>query len=131
MHYKSFIIILGIFCLPLIGMYACTPDKDKAEFHVDQNWIEVHFLKNMSSEQLVNIRDRLAALGIEIKYRIIQRDHSKNITKLQIEVFDGKTKLARATTEFLDEIPFGIRIQRNVDSDEAFKVGPLYTKRPK
>ncbi|HEX5624754.1 MAG TPA: hypothetical protein VFX48_01955, partial [Saprospiraceae bacterium] len=70
------------------------------------------------------------ALGVIVKYLTIQRDSNKNISMLQSEVHDGKGKIARSRTEFLDEIPYGIRIKRDDRSDEGFKVGPLYTRRP-
>lgn len=111
-------------------MVGCTQKQDPSLFYVDQNWIEVHFNKNMSIKQLVDIRERLAPLGVVLKYLTIQQDSTKVITLFQIEVHDGKGKIARSRTEFLDEIPYGIRIQRNDNSDEGFKVGPLYTKRP-
>lgn len=99
-------------------------------FYVDQSWIEVHFKKNMSTKELVDIRERLAPFGVILNYVVIQRDSAKNISLLQIDVQDGKGKIARSRTEFLDEIPYGIRIHRGDPSDEGFKVGPLYTKRP-
>ncbi len=122
----------GMFCFTLIivCLVSCTPDSKKTMFHIDQNWIEAHYNKDMTTKDLVDIRERLAPLGVIVKYLVIQRDSVGKITRFQIEVQDGKGKLARSTTEFLDEIPYGIRIQRNVRSDEAFKVGPLYTKRP-
>ena len=84
----------------------------------------------MPTEQLVDIRDRLLPYGVIVKYLTIQRDDAKNISMFQIEVQDGKGKIARSRTEFLDEIPYGIRIHRGDLSDEGFKVGPLYEKRP-
>ena len=99
-------------------------------FYVDQNWIEAHFDKSMSTQELVDIRDRLAPLGVIVSYLTIQRDSAKNITLFQMDVQDGKGKIARTRTEFLDNIPYGIRIHRNDPSDEGFKAGPLYTKRP-
>jgi hypothetical protein len=107
----------------------CSKKKEPAMFFVDQNWIEVHFKKYMSTKELVDIRERLRPLGVILNYVTIQRDSNKNLTLLQIDVQDGKGKIARSRTEFLDEIPYGIRIHRNDYTDEGFKVGPLYTKR--
>lgn len=84
----------------------------------------------MSTEELVSIRDKLVPYGVIVKYLVIQRDSLKNISLFQIEVQDGKGKIARSRTEFLDEIPYGIRIHRGDPSDDGFKVGPLYEKRP-
>lgn len=109
---------------------SCKPKQEQAMFYVDQSWIEVHFKKNMSTKELVDIRERLAPFGVILNYVVIQRDSAKNISLLQIDVQDGKGKIARSRTEFLDEIPYGIRIHRGDPSDEGFKVGPLYTKRP-
>lgn len=100
------------------------------EFYVDRKWIEVHFRKNMPTEKLVQIRERLDQLGVTLRYLIIQRDSAKNLTNFQIEVHNGKGSIARSRTEFLDEIPYGIRIRREDNSAESFKVGPLYEKRP-
>lgn len=108
----------------------CGKKKEPAMFFIDQNWIEVHFKKEMSTKELVDIRERLRPLGVILTYIIIQRDSAKNISLFQIDVQDGKGKIARSKTEFLDEIPYGIRIHRNDYTDEGFKVGPLYTKRP-
>ncbi len=109
---------------------SCKPKQEQAMFYVDKSWIEVHFKKNMSTKELVDIRERLAPFGVILNYVVIQRDSAKNISLLQIDVQDGKGKIARSRTEFLDEIPYGIRIHRGDPSDEGFKVGPLYTKRP-
>jgi hypothetical protein len=109
---------------------ACKSKQEQAMFYVDQSWIEVHFKKYMSTKELVDIRERLAPFGVILNYVVIQRDSAKNISLLQIDVQDGKGKIARSRTEFLDEIPYGIRIHRGDPSDEGFKVGPLYTKRP-
>lgn len=100
------------------------------DFYVDKQWIEVHFDKSMPTEKLVEIRERLNQLGVTLRYLIIQRDSTKKITNLQIEVHNGKGSIARSRTEFLDEIPYGIRIKREDPSTDAFKVGPLYEKRP-
>lgn len=114
-----------------VVMSACQTKQDDSMFYVDQSWIEVHFKRTMSTKDLVDIRDRLAPMGVSVNYSIIQRDSSsKKITLLQMEVADGKGKFARSRTEFLDEIPYGIRIHRGDLSDEGFKVGPLYSKRP-
>jgi hypothetical protein len=115
-----------------IGLLNCTNNKNKVQddFFIDQNWIEAHFNRNMDTKQLVDIREKLRPLGVLINYSVIQRDSQKRIIMLQMEVQDGKGKFARSRTEFLDEIPYGIRIHRNDYSDEGFKVGPLYTKRP-
>lgn len=52
------------------------------------------------------------------------------ISMFRIEVHNGKGSIARSSTEFLDEIPYGIRIKRDDNTNEGFKVGPLYEKRP-
>lgn len=124
------VLIFFLLVFSITGLLCCKSDKEKAMFHIDLNWIEAHFKKDMTTKQLVDIRERLAPLGVVVKYLKLQRDTANNITLFQIEVHSGKGKLARSTTEFLDEIPYGIRIHRNETSDEAFKVGPLYTKRP-
>ncbi|MBK9107943.1 MAG: hypothetical protein IPM92_06055 [Saprospiraceae bacterium] len=127
--------VIAIFFLGLL--LACQSDTKSSnskefadEFYVDKNWIEVHFDKAMPSEKLVEIRERLAQLGIGLKYLIIQRDSQKIMTNFQIEVHDGKGSIARSRTEFLDEIPYGIRIKRTEPTSGEFKVGPLYEKRP-
>ncbi|MBK8484249.1 MAG: hypothetical protein IPL31_07910 [Saprospiraceae bacterium] len=122
---------LVYFLLVVCFTAACKPNENQTTFYVDPDWIEVHFHKNMKTEELVDIRDRLVPMGVILKYLIIQRDSSKVINMLQIEVQDGKGKLARSRTEFLDEIPYGIRINRKDYTDEGFKIGPLYSKRPK
>lgn len=120
-----------------LGFIACQSDSKKGqtkdfsnEFYVDRDWIEVHFDKRMPTEKLVEIRERLAQLGVGLKYLTIQRDSNKVMTNFQIEVHDGKGSIARSRTEFLDEIPYGIRIKRTEPSSDQFKVGPLYQKRP-
>lgn len=132
---------LSIKCAILIllsVMLACKSDSNNAkpkefkdEFYIDRDWIEVHFDKRMPTEKLVEIRERLSQLGIGLKYLTIQRDSQKVMTNFQIEVHDGKGSIARSRTEFLDEIPYGIRIKRTEPSTGQFKVGPLYEKRPK
>ncbi len=117
------IILLGF-------LIACQAKQEQAMFYIDQDWIEVHFKKSMTTKELVDIRERLAPLGVILSYVIIKRDSSNNLSMLQIDVQDGKGKIARSRTEFLDEIPYGIRIHRGDYTDEGFKVGPLYTKRP-
>lgn len=102
----------------------------EAEFYVDKDWIEVHFLKSMPTEKLTEIRERLIQYGVILNYITIQRDSNKLISTLRIDVQNGKGSIARSTTEFLDEIPFGIRIKRDDNTNEGFKVGPLYEKRP-
>jgi len=114
----------------IVGLVSCKVKENQTYFYVDESWIEVHFKKSMPTEQLVDIRDRLLPYGVIVKYLTIQRDSLKNISMFQIEVQDGKGKIARSRTEFLDEIPYGIRIHRGDLSDEGFKVGPLYEKRP-
>lgn len=114
----------------IFGLVSCKVKENQTYFYVDESWIEVHFKKSMPTEQLVDIRDRLLPYGVIVKYLTIQRDSLKNISIFQIEVQDGKGKIARSRTEFLDEIPYGIRIHRGDLSDEGFKVGPLYEKRP-
>jgi len=124
MKYWSLLIILfGL-------MVACKSKQEPAMFYVDQNWIEVHFKKSMTTKELVDIRERLTPLGVILSYVIIKRDSANNLSMLQNDVQDGKGKIARSRTEFLDEIPYGIRIHRGDLTDEGFKVGPLYTKRP-
>lgn len=120
------------YCLSflILGLLSCKLKENQTYFYVDGSWIEVHFKKSMPTEELVDIRDRLLPYGVIVKYLVIQRDSSKNISTFQIEVQDGKGKIARSRTEFLDEIPYGIRIHRGDLSDEGFKVGPLYEKRP-
>jgi hypothetical protein len=83
----------------------------------------------MPTEKLVELRERLSQYGIQLKYLAIQRDTLKNITKFQIEVHDGRGSIARSTTEFLDEIPYGIRVKRDDPTSAHFKVGPLYKRR--
>ncbi len=123
--------LAGLIILNIGWCVSCKHKSQRAEFFVDPSWIEVHFRKEMKTEELVDIRDRLVPLGVIVKFLTIQRDSvSNNITKFRIEVHDGKGKIARSTTEFLDEIPYGVRIHRGDPSDEGFKVGPLYTKRP-
>ncbi|MBK8955563.1 MAG: hypothetical protein IPM34_08410 [Saprospiraceae bacterium] len=121
----------------VLGLLACRTDPKggqkksfKDEFYIDKDWIEVHFDKAMPTEKLVEIRERLAGVGIVLKYLNIQRDSNKHMTNFQIEVHDGKGSIARSRTEFLDEIPYGIRIKRTEPSNDQFKVGPLYQKRP-
>ena len=127
---RSVISLSGLLIVLLIFLNCKAKEEVQSDFYVDQNWIEVHFKKNMTTKNLVDIRDRLAPLGVGLKFLTIKRDSSKNIVMFQIEVHDGKGKIARSRTEFLDEIPYGIRINRKDDTDEGFKVGPLYTKRP-
>jgi len=114
----------------IVGLVSCKVKENQTYFYVDESWIEVHFKKSIPTEQLVDIRDRLLPYGVIVKYLTIQRDSLKNISMFQIEVQDGKGKIARSRTEFLDEISYGIRIHRGDSSDEGFKVGPLYEKRP-
>ncbi len=124
------------FCFLFVGFILNLSCKDKAnggrstEFYVDPDWIEVHFTKDMQTEKLVEIRDRLVGLGVLVKFLVIQRDSNKMISNFQIEVQDGKGSIAHSRTEFLDNIPYGIRINRKDPSGEGFKVGPLYLKRP-
>lgn len=118
------------FVIFLFAILSCKQEQKPAMFYIDQQWIEVHFRKNMTTKELVDIRDRLMPLGVIVNYLTIKRDSLQNITLFQIDVQDGKGKIARSRTEFLDEIPYGIRIHRGDISDEGFKVGHLYTKRP-
>lgn len=124
--------IKSLLSLILISvLYINCIDKDKdAEFYIDKNWIEVHFLKTMPTEKLVEIRERLIQYGVILNYITIQRDSSNLISLFRIEVHNGKGSIARSSTEFLDEIPYGIRIKRDDNTNEGFKVGPLYEKRP-
>ncbi|MBL7820781.1 MAG: hypothetical protein JNL65_09195 [Saprospiraceae bacterium] len=118
------------FLLFAFVIFSCKVKENQSYYFVDESWIEVHFKRSMSTEELVSIRDKLVPYGVIVKYLVIQRDSSKNISLFQIEVQDGKGKIARSRTEFLDEIPYGIRIHRGDPSDDGFKVGPLYEKRP-
>lgn len=111
-------------------IFSCKVKENQSLYFVDESWIEVHFKRTMPTEELVSIRDKLVPYGVIVKYLVIQRDSLKNISLFQIEVHDGKGKIARSRTEFLDEIPYGIRIHRGDPSDDGFKVGPLYEKRP-
>ncbi|HRG69398.1 MAG TPA: hypothetical protein PLS73_11145 [Saprospiraceae bacterium] len=118
------------FLLFAFVIFSCKVKENQSYYFVDESWIEVHFKRSMSTEELVSIRDKLVPYGVIVKYLVIQRDSLKNISLFQIEVQDGKGKIARSRTEFLDEIPYGIRIHRGDPSDDGFKVGPLYEKRP-
>ena len=118
------------FLLFAFVIFSCKVEENQSYYFVDESWIEVHFKRSMSTEELVSIRDKLVPYGVIVKYLVIQRDSLKNISLFQIEVQDGKGKIARSRTEFLDEIPYGIRIHRGDPSDDGFKVGPLYEKRP-
>ncbi len=128
-------LLFGV-CLLFTSVILCEACKDggsagnNAEFYVDPDWIEVHFTKDMKTEKLVEIRERLVSLGVLVKYLVIQRDSNKLITNFQIEVQNGKGSIAHSRTEFLDNIPYGIRINRKNPEEGGFKVGPLYEKRP-
>lgn len=121
--------LLSFILLSIVYSNCLNTDK-QAEFYVDKNWIEVHFLKTMPTEKLVEIRERLVQYGVILNYITIQRDSSNMISMFRIEVHNGKGSIARSSTEFLDEIPYGIRIKRDDHTNEGFKVGPLYEKRP-
>lgn len=121
--------LLSFILLSIVYSNCLNTDK-QAEFYVDKNWIEVHFLKTMPTEKLVEIRERLVQYGVILNYITIQRDSSNMISMFRIEVHNGKGSIARSSTEFLDEIPYGIRIKRDDNTNEGFKVGPLYEKRP-
>lgn len=121
--------LLSFILLSIVYSNCLNTDK-QAEFYVDKNWIEVHFLKTMPTEKLVEIRERLVQYGVILNYITIQRDSSNMISMFRIEVHNGKGSIARSSTEFLDEIPYGIRIKRDDNTNEGFKIGPLYEKRP-
>lgn len=125
---------MALLVISAVYVLSCAGNSGNAksssdEFYVDKDWIEVHFHRSMPTEKLVELRERLSQYGVQLKYLAIQRDTLKNITKFQIEVHDGRGSIARSTTEFLDEIPYGIRVKRDDPTSAHFKVGPLYKRR--
>lgn len=63
--------LLSFILLSIVYSNCLNTDK-QAEFYVDKNWIEVHFLKTMPTEKLVEIRERLVQYGVILNYITIK-----------------------------------------------------------